>query len=69
MVQAASQWIIEGLRDVAFARTVTPGEVLLAVIAALHGDAIFHGTNNGAEVATHAVFFDDRRFAVRRVAA
>jgi hypothetical protein len=69
MVQATSEWIIEGLRDVPSARALTPGQVLLAIIAALHGDAILHRANDGAEVAAHAVLLDDARDAVRGIAA
>lgn len=69
MVQAARQRVIKCLRDVARTCAVTPGEVLFAVIAAFHGDALLHGAHDGAEVAAYAVLLDDRRFAVRGVVA
>lgn len=68
MVQPARQLIVKGLRYVPRCRAFAPGEVLRAIVPALHGDAILHGAHQRAEIAAHAVLVDDARDAVRGIA-
>ena len=68
MMSSTCQFIIEGFWDVTSAGAVAPGQVFLAIIAAIHGDAILHWANDGAEVAAYAILFDDTWYAVQWVA-